>query len=150
MSRPPRDASEQFLSGYFLWRIMFVSVLIGGATLGMGLWMLDAGRSEIEVRTMTMQAIVLCQAFHLFNSRSIRKPVYALNFWGNKAVFAVIGLMALLQLSITYLPFMNKVFDTVPLKPEDWIWPILLGFAVFLVVEVEKFVMRRLDARKLN
>ena len=148
MKRPPRDTAEQFLSGYFLWRILFVSVLIGGLTLILSVWMLNKGYMEAEVRTVTLQTIVLCQAFHLFNSRSIRQPAYALNFWGNKAVFAVCGLMAVLQLSVTYLPFMNKVFGTVPLKLESWAAPILLGVVVFIAVEVEKFAMRRLDARK--
>ena len=148
MSRPPRDTSEQFLSGYFLWRILFVSVLIGGLTLALSVGMRNSGYSDAEVRTVTLQTIVLCQAFHLFNSRSIRKPAYALNFFGNKAVFAVLGLMAVFQLSVTYLPFMNTVFGTVPLEPERWTAPILLGIAVFVVVEVEKLVMRRLDARK--
>ena len=147
MSRPPRDTSEQFLSGYFLWRILFVSVLIGGLTLILSVNMRNSGYMDAEVRTVTLQTIVLCQAFHLFNSRSIRKPVYALNFWGNKAVFAVIGMMAVLQLAVTYLPFMNKVFGTVPLKPEYWLAPFMLGAVVFIVVEIEKFVMRRLDAR---
>jgi calcium-translocating P-type ATPase len=148
MKRPPRDTSEQFLSGYFLWRILFVSLLIGGLTLALSVWMRNAGYSDMEVRTVTLQTIVLCQAFHLFNSRSIRQPVYAQNFFGNKAVFAVLGLMAVLQLSVTYLPFMNKVFGTVPLKLESWLAPVVLGAVVFIVVECEKFVMRRLDARK--
>jgi len=148
MSRPPRDTSEQFLSGYFLWRILFVSVLIGGLTLALSVLMLNAGRSDAEVRTVTLQTIVLCQAFHLFNSRSIRQPAYALNFWGNKAVFAVCGLMVVLQLSVTYLPFMNTIFGTVPLNLESWVAPVLLGVLVFIVVEIEKFVMRKLDARK--
>ena len=148
MRRPPRDTSEQFLSGYFLWRIVFVSVLIGGMTLCLSVWLLNAGYAEKLVRTMTLQTIVFCQAFHLFNSRSIRKPVYSLNFFGNRAVFAVLGLMVVLQLAITYLPFMNTVFGTVPLEPMYWFAPILLGVVVFIVVEIEKFVMRRIDAGK--
>ena len=148
MSRPPRDTSEQFLSGYFIWRILFVSVLIGGLTLALSVQLLKAGYSENLVRTMTLQTIVLCQAFHLFNSRSIRKPVYALNFFGNRAVFAVLGLMILLQLAITYLPFMNNIFGTVSLEPRYWLAPVLLGLVVFIMVEIEKLIMRRLDARK--
>ena len=148
MTRPPRDTSEQFLSGYFLWRILFVSVLIGGLTLALSVWMFNAGYPEALVRTVTLQTIVICQAFHLFNSRSIRQPVYALNFWGNKAVFAVCGLMVLLQLAITYLPFMNKVFGTMPMEPKYWLTPIMLGVVVFIVVEIEKTVMRILDIRK--
>ncbi|MCL2075637.1 MAG: cation-transporting P-type ATPase [Betaproteobacteria bacterium] len=148
MARPPRNATEPILSGYFIWRIMFVSVLIGGMTLALSVWLLGLNYPEAEVRTIILQTIVLCQAFHLFNSRSIRQPAYALNFWSNKAIFVVCGLMMLLQLAIVYLPFMNAVFGTVPLGAKGWIAPILLGVVVFIVVEIEKLVMRRLDAAK--
>ena len=147
MARPPRDAAEPLLSHYFLWRILFVSVLIGGLTLGLSVWLLDHGYSEDIVRTVTLQTIVLCQAFHLFNSRSIRQPAHALSFLGNRAVFVVCGLMVVLQLAVVYLPFMNTLFGTVPLGWKDWLAPIVLGAVVFLVVEGEKFIMRRLDAR---
>jgi len=148
MARPPRDAGEPLLSRYFLWRIFFVSVLIGGLTLALSVWLLKRGYPEAEVRTITLQTIVLCQAFHLFNSRSIRQPAHALDFMGNRAVFAVCGLMALLQLAVVYLPFMNNMFGTVPLGLAGWLAPIVLGAVVFFVVEGEKFIMRKLDARK--
>ena len=147
MARPPRDAGEPLLNRYFLWRIFFVSVLIGGMTLALSVWMLKRGYPEVEVRTITLQTIVLCQAFHLFNSRSIRHPAHALDFLGNRAVFAVCGLMALLQLAVVYLPFMNRMFGTVPLGLTGWLAPIVLGAVVFTVVEGEKYCMRRLDAR---
>jgi magnesium-transporting ATPase (P-type) len=44
MARPPRNPADPLLSRYFLWRILFVSVLIGGLTLYLsvtvqfGLW----------------------------------------------------------------------------------------------------------------
>jgi len=148
MARPPRDPSEPLLSRYFLWRILFVSVLIGGLTLLLSVWLLNSGYSEAEVRTVTLQTIVLCQAFHLFNSRSIRQPAHALDFMGNRAVFAVCGMMLLLQFAVVYLPFMNSVFGTVPLGLKGWIAPVLLGMAVFFIVEGEKNIMRRLDAYK--
>jgi magnesium-transporting ATPase (P-type) len=146
MARPPRDPTEPILSSYFIWRILFVSMLIGGLTLGLSVLLRKLGYLDDEVRTITLQTIVMCQAFHLFNSRSIRKPAHTLDFLGNRAVFAVCGLMLLLQLAVVYLPFMNTVFGTVPLGPTGWLAPILLGAIVFFVVEGEKHVMRRLEA----
>ena len=148
MARPPRDPAEPILSRYFIWRLLFVSVLIGGLTLAESVLLRGFGYPEAWVRTATLQSIVLCQAFHLFNSRSIRQPAYALDFLGNRAVFAVCGLMVALQLAVVYLPFMNVVFDTVPLSPTGWIMPIVIGVVVFFVVEGEKYVMRKLDAHK--
>jgi Cation transport ATPase len=148
MARPPRDATEPLLSRYFLWRILFVSVMIGGLTLALSVWLFNSGYPEVEVRTITLQTIVLCQAFHLFNSRSIRQPAHALDFLGNRAVFVVCGLMLLLQIAVVYVPFMNTVFGTVPLGLKGWLMPVVLGGIVFFVVEGEKHVMRRLDGCK--
>jgi calcium-translocating P-type ATPase len=148
MERPPRSATEPILCSYFIGRVLSVSVLIGGSTLILSVCLLNAGFAEAEVRTMILQTIVLCQGFHLFNSRSIRQPAHAIGFFRNKAVFVVCGLMILLQISVIYLPFMNAAFGTVPLGATGWLAPMLLGAIVFIVVEGEKYVMRRLDARK--
>jgi hypothetical protein len=52
-----------------------------------------------------------------------------------------------MQLALTYLPPMQRLFGTASLDLEGWL--LVLGFAValFLVVEVEKAVARRLGAR---
>lgn len=149
MKRPPRSPQTPLLSGYFIWRILFVSVLIGGGTLWMTINLLAHGVAEEIVRTITLQTIVIAQMFHLFNSRSIRGFAFNKDFFTNKAVFVVSALLIILQLSITYLPFMNDVFGTNPLTLEDWIYPFTLGFAVFVIVEIEKAVMRQIDKRRI-
>ena len=148
MLRPPRDAQTGMLTSYFIWRIIFVSVLIGGITLIMNVIMLDQGENVATVRTTTLQTIAMCQMFHLFNSRNIRASAFRVNPFSNKAVLVVCGLMIVLQLAVTYLPFMNSIFGTVPLSAKYWLLPVVLGLLVFLIVEVEKAVMRYLDSRK--
>ncbi len=147
MRRPPRPAREKILDGYFIWRIAFVSVLIGGMTLIMSVGLGRMGYAEDLVRTMTVQSIVMCQLFHLFNSRSIRGSAFKMNPFSNRAVLVVSALLVVLQLSVTYIPFMNSVFGTVPLPLQYWPIPILLGLIVFLVVEGEKAFMRKRDAQ---
>lgn len=148
MKRPPRSPQTPLLRGYFIWRILFVSVLIGGGTLWLTINLLAHGVSEEIVRTITLQTIVIAQMFHLFNSRSIRGFAFNKDFFTNKAVFVVSALLIVLQLGITYLPFMNNVFGTSPLTLEDWIYPFILGFAVFVIVEIEKAIMRQIDKKK--
>ena len=145
MLRPPRSPKTPLLSGYFIWRILFVAVLIGGLTFVMNLYLLSKGVSEGVVNTITLQTIVFAQMFHLFNSRSIRGFAFGRGFFSNKAVFLVSVSMILLQLSITYLPFMNSVFGTVALTFSDWQYPLYIGVVVFVAVELEKTVMRAID-----
>ena len=148
MQLPPRSPKTPLLSGYFIWRILFVATIIGGLTLAMNLYLLDKGIGQGLVKTITLQTIVFAQMFHLFNSRSIRGFAFGRNFFANKAVFLVSIAMILLQLSITYLPFMNSVFGTEPLSLADWKYPLCLGAIVFVVVEIEKAVMRAIDSRR--
>jgi magnesium-transporting ATPase (P-type) len=147
MKRSPRSPSTPLLSGYFIWRIFFVSVLIGGWTLGLNIYLLKNGFPENFVHTITLQTIVIAQMFHLFNARSIRGNAFKEDLMSNKAVWVVCGLLIVFQASITYLPFMNVAFGTVPLELSAWKYPFMLGIAVFLIVEVEKAVMRKRDYR---
>ena len=156
MKRPPRSPQTPLLSGYFLWRIIFVSILIGGWTLWINI---DLERTFTEmgmaladkkalIETITIQTIVMAQMFHLFNSRSIRGNAFTQNWFNNKAVWVVCALLFVLQGSITYLPFMNEAFGTTPLSLYYWQYPFMLGIAVFLIVEVEKAVFRKIDKAK--
>ena len=148
MKRPPRSPKTPLLSGYFIWRILFVSILIGGWTLGLNVFLLNKGYSEEFVHTITLQTIVITQMFHLFNNRSIRGSAFQENIFSNKAVWVVCALLFVLQAAITYLPFMNTAFGTVALGLADWKYPFMLGMAVFLIVELEKAVMRKIDKKK--
>jgi len=150
MKRPPRSPDTPLLSGYFIWRILFVSVLIGGWTLWLNVFLINKGFSVDFVHTITLQTIVIAQMFHLFNSRSIRGNAFKESFFSNKAVLVVCALLFVLQGAITYIPFMNSTFGTVPLGLMDWKYPFMLGIFVFLIVEVEKAVMRRLPFMKNN
>lgn len=149
MKRPPRSSDAPLLNGYFIWRILFVSLLIGGGTLLMNINLLNKGISENIVKTITVQTIVITQLFHLFNSRSISKFAINKDFFTNKAVFVVTVLLIIFQMCITYVPFMNNIFGTYPLEIHYWIYPLLMGIIVFIVVEIEKAVMNKLGLAKL-
>ena len=148
MKRPPRSPKSPLLSGYFIWRIIFVSTIIAGLTLLVNFRLKELGFCDDFVRTITLQTIVIAQMFHLFNSRSIRGNAFKENFFSNKAVMVVCILLFVLQGSISYIPFMNNTFGTVSLAFVDWKYPFIIGVIVFLIIELEKAVMRRIDKAK--
>ena len=150
MKRPPRSPKTPLLSGYFIWRIFFVSTIIAGFTLLITTRLQDLEFDNDFIRTITLQTIVIAQMFHLFNSRSIRGNAFKESFFSNKAVSVVCILLFVLQGTITYIPFMNHTFGTVPLGLSDWKYPFAIGIAVFLIVEMEKAVMRWIDKCNRN
>jgi magnesium-transporting ATPase (P-type) len=147
MRRPPRDPHAPILGGAFLWRIAFVSLLIGGATLAV---FLVEQRLEAPVelaRTLAVNTLVCGQAFYLFNSRFLREPSLSVSrLFTNPVAWLAVGVLALLQLLFVYAPWMHRLFGSTALEWRHWLVPLGIGFAVFLLVELEKAFFRRLSS----
>ena len=143
MDRRPRSRDSSILDKQFLWRVILVSLLVGGATLAVFLTMYD-GDNLALARTMTVNVLVLAQAFYLFNVRVLNGPVLRPSvLFSNWVAWASVGALVLLQLLFSYAPFMNAVFGSAPLGWEHWAISIGVGVGVLLIVEAEKLVMRR-------
>jgi magnesium-transporting ATPase (P-type) len=143
MQRPPRDPGASILNWYFLWRISFVGVLVGGATIVV--FMLgDLNDGELAVdRTIAVNTIVFGEICYLFNARFLREASFRPSqLFTNRFAWGAVGVVTVLQLGFVYLPFMNTLFDTAPVDIWGWVVPGLIGLGVFALVEVEKAVMR--------
>ncbi|MCZ7641089.1 MAG: cation-transporting P-type ATPase [Verrucomicrobia bacterium] len=145
MRRPPRDPAAPILDGLFLWRIALVSLLIGGATLTAFKIELQLGMSLELARTMGVNTLVFGQVFYLFNCRFLRESSLRPELlFTNRAAWLAVGVLVLLQLTFVYAPFMHQWFQTVPLELRHWLVPVGIGLGVFLIVELEKAVFRRI------
>lgn len=143
MERPPRDPEEPILSGYLLWRIGFVSVLIATAALLLFQWKLGQGRSPAAAQTVTINTLVAGQVFYLFNSRYLRRSSLSFQrLFQNWYALGAAGILLVIQLGFTYFPFMNILFGTVPIPLAEWGLLSLVGVGIFFVVEGEKALMR--------
>lgn len=143
MKRPPRPANVPLLSRYYIFRVTFVSIIIGGGSLWINYMLGDFDYSTEKLQTITLNAIVMAQLFHLYNCRTELVPAFNRHFFDNKIAFLVSALLIALQLFITYVPFMHTLFGTAPLTWEDWIYPVAFGAVVFIIVEIEKAISRR-------
>ncbi|MCM3281315.1 cation-transporting P-type ATPase [Exiguobacterium sp. MER 193] len=151
MKRPPRPANVPLLSRYYIFRVTFVSIIIGGGSLWINYMLGDFDYSTEKLQTITLNAIVMAQLFHLYNCRTELAPAFNRHFFDNKIAFLVSALLIALQLFITYVPFMHTLFGTAPLTWEDWIYPVAFGAVVFIIVEIEKAISRRvIDNRNIH
>ncbi|MBW7902746.1 MAG: cation-transporting P-type ATPase [Rhodocyclaceae bacterium] len=145
MSRRPRPPGEALLSGFFVWRVLFVSVLMMTGALGLFLWELNAGTGLETARTMAVNAVVFAEMFYLVNSRFIFAPVLGRQgLTGNRYVLLAIAACLPLQLAFTHLPPMQAIFGSAALSPGEWGKVVAAGLMVFVVAELEKLVIRRL------
>jgi magnesium-transporting ATPase (P-type) len=147
MTRPPRAVDRPILTGFGIWRILFVGVVLLAFTLWAFFWMKGQGASDALARTVAVNAITLGQCFYLLNSRYLLDNSLSIKaHLGNKYLPLGIGAVVILQCLFTYAPPLQALFDNeaIPLH----VWPVLFagGAVFFLVVEAEKFVIRSSEA----
>ena len=151
MQRPPRDPREQVLTQHFLWRILFVSLILVSGTFGLFIWDLERGATIEHARTVAVNTLVTFEVFYLFNSRFITEPVLnRRGIFGSRAVWIAIGLLVVFQLCFTYFPFMQTLFGTAALAPSTWLVIIVVATSVLWLVELEKALVRRISARRVS
>ncbi|RDB42979.1 HAD family hydrolase [Halomonas sp. DQ26W] len=144
MQRQPRDPSAALLDLFLLWRVAFVSFLLLIGVFGMFTWILLVQEASAELaRTGAVNMLVMGSAAYLINSRFLVNSALSVQgIFGSRPVWLAIGLVVLLQLGWTYLPFMQAIFGSAGLGPLHWLVILAGSVAIFLTVELEKRVLR--------
>ena len=143
MLRPPRAPGSPILSQSTVFRICLVSLLMCGAAFWLFDWELSGGATIAEARTAAVNAFVVIELFYLFNCRSLEKSVFRLGFFSNLWVIGGSVVMFILQLAYTYLPLMNRLFQSAPVDLAVWGRTFTAGAIVFLIIEIEKMFWRK-------
>jgi len=148
MRRPPRDASQPVLTPHLIWRVASVSLILMVGTFGLYLWEMEQGSSIEYARTVAVNTLVFFEIFYLFNSRYITASVFNwAGFTGNRYVLIAIALLVLFQMGFTYLSPMQTLFGTTAIDFTTWLGILLVSSTVLFLVELEKYVMRRIQSR---
>jgi len=151
MRRPPRDPKTGIftppvvalmLVGGIWSTIVNVSLFLyelgNGDALG-----LDDDRALMHAMTMTFMSLVLIQFFKAYNFRSDRDSVMQRPF-ANKWLNLAILWELMLLLLIVYVPFLSEAFGTYALPLSDWLLVIAAAATVVPVLELTKWLIRRL------
>ena len=150
MQRPPRPPNEPLITRLLLMRIVFVSVLMMGASFWVFDWELSRGSSIEVARTAVVNMLVMGEIVYLFNVRRFTGNAFALETLRGNAVAIWVSLITLaMQLLFTYAPPMQKLFKTAPLDATAWTLIAALSLGIFAAVEAEKWLLRRMGVARL-
>lgn len=142
MARPPRDPKKPIITRPLVFRLFLVSAVMAAG----GFWIYDriveGGGSVAEARTIVVNVVVFTELFYLFNCRSLTRSPWAIGFLSNRwAVFGALG-MAALQVLLTYVPVMNRWFDTAPITGLEWLEVLGVSLLAYVLIELEKHFRR--------
>jgi magnesium-transporting ATPase (P-type) len=150
MDHPPRPPNQPLITRQLATRVAYVSMLMALIALVAFEWELNRGSSIEMARTTAVNTLVAGEVFYLFSVRHFTRSAFTLEtITGNRVALMVAGILVALQLSFTYSPPLQEVFDTRPLGWASWGVILGLGLAKFLAIEVEKTVWRRRGVRHL-
>jgi magnesium-transporting ATPase (P-type) len=143
MNRPPRPPGVSILDAPLVIRIILVSAIMLAGSFGLFVWHRAHGASLAEARTVAMNVFVAIEIVYLLNCRSLTGSFWSVGAFSNRWVWAGMGSMLALQLLMTYLPVMNRVFATAPIGFGAWIEIALVAVSASAAVALEKRWTRR-------
>jgi len=144
MQRPPRDPGQAILTRVLIERIVLVSSLMLAGAYGVFLWEQQRTDSIEAARTAAVNVFVMVELLYLFNCRSLERSIFQIGVFSNLWVVWGVVTMIGLQLLLTYVPIMNRLFHTAPIDAAAWGLILFCALAVYAVVGLEKLIRRRL------
>jgi len=144
MKHPPRPPQEPVINRSMRLRIGIQTVAIAAVTLaayliGIAIY---PGIPE-EAKTMAFVTLSFSELLRAFTARSENYPVLKIGIFSNRVMFYAVASSLLLLLSVIYLPFLQPVFNTVPLGWNEWQYVLPLLLVPATVAELTKWVTGR-------
>jgi P-type Ca2+ transporter type 2C len=141
MRRPPYPPNENIFARGMATHIVWVGLLMGVVSLGVGYWYWGAGNPLWQ--TMVFTTITLSQMGHALAIRSDKFSLFQIGLLSNKALLGAVLLTFVLQLAVIYIPFLQEVFETRALPLPYLLLSLVFSVVVFIAVEIEKAIRRR-------
>ncbi len=139
MSRKPRHRNQGLLGGGLLWHIVLVASLFLACVFGVYEYAIGQGYSENLARTIAMNTLVALEIFHLLFIRNMNaKSLSWKGIRGTRVLWVLIVAVTIGQAAITYVPWLQSVFETEAVNLFDIVLIALLGLSMFLIIECEK------------
>ena len=147
MRRPPYPPNENIFARGMASHILWIGLLMGLVSLGVGYWLWTSGPDNPYWRTMVFTTITLSQMGHALAIRSSRYSLFQIGLMSNKPLLGAVLLTFVLQLALIYMPFLQTVFETVSLPLPYLLLSLILSSLVFIVIEIYKAIHRRNTGR---
>ncbi|HFI0091948.1 TPA: cation-translocating P-type ATPase [Streptococcus suis] len=150
MTHKPRGRNSSFFSGGVLSSIIYQGILQTALVLGVyGFALLYPEHSiyeEIHADALTMAYVTLglIQLVHAYNVKSVYQSVFTVGLFKNKLFNWSIPFAFLLLMATIVVPGFSNFFHVSVLSPTQWLVTIIGSGLMVVVVEIVKFVQRKL------
>jgi Ca2+-transporting ATPase len=142
MERKPFHPNESIFSRGLGWQIIWVGILMGIVSLGMGYWYWSDDPTS-HWRTMVFTTLTLAQMGNALALRTNRESLFTVGLLSNRPMVGAVLLTFVLQLALIYVPFLQGIFETRALTLRELVITLLASSVIFFAVELDKWRRRR-------
>jgi Ca2+-transporting ATPase len=149
MDRPPRPVREPIINrlmtiGIAVQTVAITAVVLGAFYIGR-MW---DPTSPLLAESMAFVTLSASELLRAYTARSERASLFRLGVFSNKYMQYAVILSIVLLLAVVYIPFLQPIFNTVPLGVREWslILPLLLVPSV--AAEITKAIIRSQGERR--
>ncbi len=163
MNRPPRDPKESLFAHGGLAVTIFYGLVVAGLTLTAFLiaplrllaqqgqaFSLEAAKALLqdpallaESQTFAFTVLGMSQLFHAVGMRDLERSVFRSRLLGNRLMLLALAAGFALQIAVTEIPFLVRVFGTYSLSLTEWLALAALSAVPLLLHELLLPVFRR-------
>jgi Ca2+-transporting ATPase len=140
MNRPPRPPQQSVFANGRGMHMIWVGMLMAGITLSAQAWAIN---EDLHWQTIVFNVLCLSQMGHVMAIRSENQSLFSAGLFSNKPLLGSVIIALLLQLIITYTPFLQPIFQTEDLTLNEFLLVGILSSIVFFAVEIEKAIFKR-------
>ncbi|MBD3273348.1 HAD-IC family P-type ATPase [Candidatus Dependentiae bacterium] len=139
MKRKPRDKNESIIN-----KQMKILIFIIGIVTDIGLFLLYFVLLKLKfelshIRTMIFTALSVNSLLYILSVSNMHKILFKMNPFKNKWMLPAIILGLFTQISVVYLPWLQKLFYTVSLNIYEWIIIFILALIKITGIEIAKY-----------
>ena len=156
MNLPPRSKKNGVIDKMVLFRgYIFLGILSsiavlstyyiilfrGGWRPGISLELTDTTFTNplhLKAITALFAGIIVMQIANVFNCRSERYSVFKIGFFSNCRIFWSVAVSFIFTCALIYLPFFQKIFNTIGLGWQEWLILFVFMIMVFFLEELRK------------
>ena len=149
MNKKPRKAKASFFDEGMGINVIFQGIVVGTLTL-VAYYIGEFIYHEHSLgMTMAFATLAFTELFHSFNVRSADKSLFTIGVFSNKTLnWAILG-SAALQLLVLTVPVLASVFKVEIMGTAQWLCVLGLSFSIIPIVEIQKFIYRRVHVEKV-
>ncbi|MEK6727851.1 MAG: calcium-transporting P-type ATPase, PMR1-type [Candidatus Omnitrophota bacterium] len=144
MEQAPRKNDEPVITKERGWIMLTQGAFIAFCSLLAFTFVLFIEKEGIErARTAAFIVLACSQLFHSFNCRNMKESLFKIGIFTNKKLILATSVSFLLQMSVVYVPFLQKVFKTEALGLFDWFLVLLISSFPLWAMEIVKRINKK-------